>query len=98
MQFFGSHGVSYPHTEREITWFGRFCGGAESAGRVRDPLPKPLMGSGLIEVHHTGLEETVELLLMQDQEMIQTFSPHTSQKPSQTAFARREFDTVCEAP
>ncbi len=38
------------------------------------------MRSSLIEVHHVCLEETIELLLMQDQEMIQAFSPHASQK------------------
>jgi hypothetical protein len=38
-------------------------------------LPDPLMWPSLIVVHDRGLEETVELLLMQDQEMIQAFSP-----------------------
>ena len=48
--------------------------------RLRNPLPKPLMRSSLIEVDDIGLEEAVELLLMQDQEVIQTFSSHASQK------------------
>ena len=48
--------------------------------RLRNPLPKPLMRSSLIEVDDIGLEEAVELLLMQDQEMIQAFSSHASQK------------------
>jgi hypothetical protein len=56
--------------------------------RPRNPLPKPLMRSSLIEVDDIGLEEAVELLLMKDQEMIQAFSSHASQKSSQTAFAR----------
>jgi hypothetical protein len=34
----------------------------------------------LMVVPDRGLEETVELFLMQDQEMIQAFSPHASQK------------------
>ena len=38
------------------------------------------MRSSLIEVHNVCLEETIELLLMQDQEMIQAFSPHTPKK------------------
>ena len=38
------------------------------------------MWPSLIVVHDIGFEETVELFLMQDQEMIQAFSPDTSQK------------------
>ena len=48
--------------------------------RLRNPLPKPLMGSGLIEVHCICFEKPAEVLLMQDQEVIQTCSSHTSQK------------------
>ncbi len=48
--------------------------------QIRNPLPKPLVGPSLIEIQDIGLEEAVELPLMEDQEMIQTFSPHTSQK------------------
>jgi len=48
--------------------------------RVRNPLPDPLMWPSLIIVHDIGLEETVEMFLMQDQEMIQAFPPHASQK------------------
>ena len=48
--------------------------------RIRDPLLKPLMGSGLIEVESIRLEEAVELLRMEDQIVIQAFSPHASQK------------------
>jgi hypothetical protein len=43
---------------------------------VWDRLPKPLMGSGLMEGQHRGIEEAVELFLIEDQEMIQTFSPY----------------------
>src|SRR5258708_12020256 len=38
------------------------------------------MGSNLVEVDRIGIEEPMELLLMEDQEMIQAFSPHTSQE------------------
>jgi hypothetical protein len=48
--------------------------------QVRNPLPKPLVGSSLIEIQDIGLEEAVELPLMEDQEMIQACSPHASQK------------------
>jgi hypothetical protein len=43
---------------------------------LRNPLPKPLMGSGLMKGHHRVLEKAVELLLPQDEEVIQAFSPH----------------------
>jgi hypothetical protein len=39
-----------------------------------------LMWSGLIEVHYLCVEETVEVLLMQDQEMIKACSPDAAQK------------------
>jgi hypothetical protein len=48
--------------------------------QVRNPLPKPLVGSSLIEIPDIGLEEAVEVPLMEDQEMIQACSPHASQK------------------
>ncbi len=38
------------------------------------------MGSGLIKVEDIVLEKAVELLFMQDQEVIQAFSSHASQK------------------
>jgi hypothetical protein len=38
------------------------------------------MESGLIEVDDIGFEKPREVLLMQDEEVIQTFSPHASQK------------------
>ena len=38
------------------------------------------MGSCLIKVLHIVLEKAVELLLIQDEEVIQAFSPHASQK------------------
>ncbi len=44
--------------------------------RIRNPLPKPLMGSGLIEVDNISFEKPGELLLMKNQEMIQACSPH----------------------
>ena len=56
--------------------------------RIRDPLLKPLMGSGLIEVESIRLEEAVELLRMEDQIVIQAFLPHASRDArSQMAFA-----------
>jgi hypothetical protein len=48
--------------------------------RIRDPLSKPLMGSGLIKVLDIAHEKSEELLLIEDQKMIQTFPPHTQEK------------------
>jgi hypothetical protein len=48
--------------------------------QIRKPLPDPLMWPRLIVVHNIGFEETVELFLLQDQEMIQAFSPDASKK------------------
>jgi len=38
------------------------------------------MGSGLIEIDNMLVEKPGELLLMEDQEMIQAFSPHAQEK------------------
>ncbi len=51
---------------------------------IRNPLPQPLMGSGLIEVDNIPFEKPGELVLMENQEMIQAFSPHASQKAFQS--------------
>ena len=57
--------------------------------QIRNSLPKPLMGSGLIEVDNIPFEKPGELFLMENQEMIRACSPHASQK----AFA----DGICPA-
>ncbi len=57
--------------------------------QIRNPLPKPLMGSGLIAVDNIPFEKPGELFLMENQEMIQAFSPYASQK----AFA----NGICQA-
>ena len=69
------------HLVRLIWWRSR------KRLQIRKPLPDPLMWPRLIVVHNIGFEETVELFLLQDQEMIQAFSPDASQK----AFA----DGIC---
>jgi hypothetical protein len=43
----------------------------------RDLLPNPLMRSCLVEVHHIGIEDALELPLLQDQQVVQAFLPHT---------------------
>ena len=54
--------------------------GSRRHRRVWKLLLDALMWSGLIEVHYICVEETVELLLMQDQEVIKAFSPDAAQK------------------
>ena len=61
-----------------------------------------LMRSSVIEVHHISFEETVELLFMKDEEVIQAFSPHASQKAFTDAIrswslvrCSKHFDTAC---
>jgi hypothetical protein len=39
------------------------------------------MRPGLIEVLHIGMKDTIQLLLLQDEKMIETLSPHTQEKP-----------------
>ena len=54
------------------------------------------MGSGLIKVLHIVLEKAVELLLIQDEEVIQAFSPHASQKTFVIWHSLAEFGMACE--
>ena len=60
------------------------------------------MWPSLIVVPDIGLEETVELFLLQDQEMIQAFSPDASQKAFTDGIGSwrpvrrsKHFDTTC---
>ena len=69
---------------------------------IRNPLPQPLMGSGLIEVDNISFEKPAELLLMKNQEMIQAFSPHAPQKAFADGIGLRRlvgrtkhFDATC---
>jgi hypothetical protein len=62
------------HLVRLVGWRSRKC------WRVRKPLPDPLMWPSLIEGDHIGLEKPVELLLVEDQKVLKTFSPHAQEK------------------
>src|SRR5215472_8351318 len=48
---------------------------------LRNLLLDALMRSCLVEVRHIGFHDQLELLLMQDEKVIETLSPHTPQKP-----------------
>jgi hypothetical protein len=43
-------------------------------------LPDALMRSCLVEVRHIGIEDALELLLLQDEQVIEALTPHTAQK------------------
>ena len=46
-----------------------------------DSLPSTLVGSRVVEVLLVVLHCAVQVSLAQDQEVVQAFSPHTTQKP-----------------
>jgi hypothetical protein len=58
-----------------------------SMGRDRQTIPfwdllfNTLMWPGLIEVLDIGMKDTLQLLLLQDEQVIETLATHTAQKP-----------------
>src|SRR5437764_9397887 len=58
---------------------GLRCSTRGSKG-VRDLLLDPLMRPGPVEVVYVCIEDALELLLLQDEQMIETFAAHTAQK------------------
>jgi hypothetical protein len=44
-------------------------------------LPDALMRPGLVEVLDLGTQDTMQLLLMQDEQVIQTLATHATHKP-----------------
>ncbi len=56
------------------------------------------MGSGLLKVEEIRSEEAMELLLLENEEVIQAFSPHTAQKTFTERIREGAFDLVFEAP
>jgi hypothetical protein len=51
--------------------------GRNRSALFRDLLPNPLMRPCLVEVHHIRIEHTLELLLMKNQQMVETCLPYT---------------------
>ena len=51
--------------------------GRNRATLLRDLLPNSLMRPCLVEVGHIRIEHALELPLMQDQQVIEAFLPHT---------------------
>src|SRR5215470_1631723 len=46
---------------------------------LRNLLLDTLMRSGLVEVRHIGIEDALELLLLEDEQVIEALTPHTTQ-------------------
>ncbi len=64
--------------------------GWKSSGRwIRDLLLQALMGTSVIEVGDIGLEDAGELLLVQDQQVIETLTTHAPQKALTVRVGRR---------
>jgi hypothetical protein len=66
-------------------WNGNYLGSCLCSGTIGfrgvvDLLPNALMGSYMVEVGHIGIEHALELPLMQDQQVVQAFLPHTPQE------------------
>ena len=59
-----------------------------------DLLRNPLMRSCLVEVGHIRIEHTLELPLMQEQQVVEAFLPHTPHE----AFADGVGALQCQAP
>src|SRR6266699_3834874 len=55
--------------------------GRNQSEPFRNLLRNPLMGSCLVEVDHIAIEHALELLLLQDQQMVETFLPYAPQEP-----------------
>jgi len=50
-------------------------------GAVWDLLPDALMRPGLVEVLDIGTQDTMQLLLLQDEQVIEALVPHAAHKP-----------------
>jgi hypothetical protein len=61
-----------------------------------DLLPDLLMGSGSVEVLDICFEYTMELLLMEDEQVIKTFTSHTSEEPLTDGIRSRDVIGCCE--
>jgi hypothetical protein len=51
--------------------------GLRRSARFRKLLPNPLMRSCLVEVRHILIEHALELLLVEDEQVVEAFLPHT---------------------
>ncbi len=61
-------------------------------------LLDPLMRLGSVAVVHIRVEHPVELLLMEDEQMIEALTSHTSQEPLTDGIRSRGVIRSCENP
>ena len=54
------------------------------------------MRPGLVEVEHIHVKHTMELLLLQDEQMIEALAPYTAQKPFTHGIHSRSVTRYCE--
>ncbi len=62
-----------------------------------DVLFDALMRSGLMEVLGIGLKNTIQLLFLEDEKVIETLSPHAPQKPFTNRIGPRRMVLVTGA-
>ena len=70
--------VESPHDRKCDHLVPRILRGRNQSALFWNLLLDPLMGPCPVEVGHIAIEHTLELPLMQDQQVVQTLLPHTS--------------------
>jgi hypothetical protein len=65
-----------------------FCSGSGT--------PDPLMRPSLVEILDIGVEHALELLLLQNKQMVEAFTPHTPEKPFTDGIGSRSVIRCCE--
>lgn len=67
-----------------------------SSLRIWHLLPDPLMRPGMVEVEDIRVEYPLKLLLMQDEQMVEAFTPHTPKKTFTDGIGSRSVIRYCE--
>jgi hypothetical protein len=65
-----------------------FCSGSGT--------PDPLMRPSLVEILDIGVEHALELLLLQNKQMVEAFTPHTPEKALADGIRSRSAIRCCE--
>jgi hypothetical protein len=81
MQFCGSHGVIRPGPGRRWPCHFHDIGGTGPAFCSGNGTLDALMRPSSIEVLDRGMQDTIQLLRLQDEKVVETLAAHTSQKP-----------------
>ena len=97
MQIFSNRGVTQPAQQRRLRCIADQVE-EHGASTVPETAASPLVWSRLIEVHDLCFEDPIELLLLEDQEVIQAFSPDAQEKTFTDGIREGVSGTVFEAP